>query len=162
MMTLILSFLGLFNILCNILSTVILVIIYKYVKSKAPGLQTVLDLLILDCIRLGIIKNFLQTIIINLGVFNGQLNMLAAKILFLVVVNFSALLIAFAQVTVAVKAILVFKAHWLAEVPDIQVIRISRITAGLYAFLRFFIDFWLLEPGPSVLLGLTTGMSTDT
>ena len=161
MMTL-LSFLGLFNILCNILSSIILVIIYKYVKSKPPGLQTVLDLLILDCVKLGIIKNILQTIIINLGVFNGQLNMLAAKILFLVIVNFSALLIAFAQVTVVVKAILVFKGHWLAEVPDIQVIRISRITAGLYAFQRFFIDFWLLEPGPSVLLSLATGMSTNT
>ena len=161
MMTL-LSFLGLFNILCNTLSSIILVIIYKYVKSKPPGLQTVLDLLILDCVKLGTIKNILQTIIINLGVFNGQLNMLAAKILFLVIVNFSALLIAFAQVTVVVKAILVFKGHWLAEVPDIQVIRISRITAGLYAFLRFFIDFWLLEPGPSVLLSLATGMSTNT
>ena len=157
-----LSFLGLFNILTNILSSVILVIIYKYVTSKPLGLQTVLDLLILDCVKLGTIKNILQTIIINLGVFNGQLNMLAAKILFLVIVNFSALLIAFAQVTVVVKAILVFKGHWLAEVPDIQVIRISRITAGVYAFLRFFIDFWLLEPGPSVLLSLATGMSTNT
>eukprot|EP00093_Oithona_nana_P004695 04695.XXX_19787_19888_1 [CDS] Oithona nana genome sequencing. len=33
MMTL-LSFLGLFNIICNILSSAILVIIYKYVNSK--------------------------------------------------------------------------------------------------------------------------------
>ena len=157
-----LSFLGLFNILTNILSSVILVIIYKYVKSKPLGLQTVLDLLILDCVRLGIIKNILQATIINLGVFNGQLNMLAAKILFLVTVNFSALLIAFAQVTVAVKGILVFKAQWLAEVQDIQVIRISRIIAGLYAFVRFSIEFWLLEPGPSVLLSLAIGTSTNT
>ena len=157
-----LSFLGLFNIVCNLLSSAILVIIYKYVNSKPPGLQTVLDLLILDCIRLGIMRNILQTIIINLGVFNGQLNILAAKILFVVIVNFSAFLIAFAQVTVAVKGILVFKAQWLAEVQDIQVIRISRIIAGLYAFLRFSIEFWLLEPGPSVLLSLAIGTSTNT
>ena len=161
MMTL-LSFLGLFNIICNILSSAILVIIYKYVNSKPPGLQTVLDLLILDCIRLGITRNILQTIMINLGVFNGQLNILLAKILFGVTVNFSALLIAFAQVTVVVKAILVFKAHWLTEVPDGQVIRISRIIAGIYASLRFFIDFWLVEPGPTLLLRLATGVLTNT
>ena len=161
MMTL-LSFLGLFNIVCNILSSAILVIIYKYVSYKAPGLQTVLDLLILDCIRLGITRNILQTIMINLGVFNGQLNIWLAKILFGVMVNFSALLIAFAQVTVVVKAILVFKAHWLTEVPDVQVIRISRIIAGIYASFRFFIDYWLMEPGPSLLLRLATGMLTNT
>ena len=56
-------------------------------------------------------------------------------------VNNLVLLLSAIQVTIVVKALLIFKGQWLFDVPDERILLVSRCVAILYTICRFLVDF---------------------
>ena len=135
------SILGILNFLEASVSAVLLVLIYKYIKRKSPGLLTVLDLLSLDCIRIWIVYIILANSIIHSGLIYGQFPFITAQVLVFASVNNLVLLLSAIQVTIVVKALLIFKGQWLFDVPDERILLVSRCVAILYTICRFLVDF---------------------
>ena len=138
------SILGILNFLEASVSAVLLVLIYKYIKRKSPGLLTVLDLLTLDCIRIWIVYIILANSIIHSGLIYGQFEFITAQVLVFTSVNNLVLLLSAIQVTIVVKAVLIFKGQWLFDVPvvpDKRILLVSRCGTILYTICRFLVDF---------------------
>ena len=123
------SILGILNFLEASVSAVLLVLIYRYIKRKSPGLLTVLDFLTLDCIRIWIVYIILANSIIHSGLIYGQFEFITAQVLVFTSVNILVLLLSAIQVTIVVKAVLIFKGQWLFDVPDERIPLVSTFYA---------------------------------
>ena len=132
--------LGIVKSISFTISTSLFLVIYKYLKGKPPGLQTVLDLLIIDCLKILLFNNTFSWLLISLG-FYGQINFICSQIIIFIANNFFCFLVAMFQATVIVKATLIFRGHWIGDMEDCVVIGLARIFAGMYATIRFLVDF---------------------
>ena len=120
------TILGIINFCLATVSTVCLALIFKYVQAKPPGQQTVLHLLIMDSSRIWILHNVFMNTLIDCGLIYGHFGYSTAQVMLFISSNLSILLVASVQVTVVVKAILIFKGHWLEDWDDSTIQMISR------------------------------------
>ena len=149
--------LGIVKSISFIVSTSLLLVIYKYLKGKPPGLQTVLDLLIIDCLRILLFNNVFSWLLISLG-FYGHVNFICSQIIMFIANNSFCFLVAMFQGTIIVKAVLIFRGHWIGDMEDYVAIWLTRIFASMYATIRFLVD--LVPPArPKIVTKLLTGTS---
>ena len=132
---------GFVNVCLSAASTFCLALIFKYVRSKAPGQQTVLDLLIMDSTRMWILFNVLTTSFITSGLVYGHFGYSTAQVMMFIFSNISSLSFASVQMTIAVKAILIFKGEWFEEVTDSTIQTSTRLATLIYSGIRFLVDY---------------------
>ena len=123
-------------------SSFLCVVIHKYVNCKPPGRQSVLDLLIKDYLIVCITRNITVVFVQYLGLLYGQVEATLAQVIVLVATNLGGIEIAFVQVLLLAKYLLIFEANWLVDRLDSEVIWASRILVLLYSGFRFIIDFF--------------------
>ena len=143
-------------------STILMVIIHQYIKKKPPGLQSVLDLMIMILLKVNICHNGIICLVASLQLTHGQLNVTSAKFLIFLRSNVGVLSITGFQVILGVKAMLIFKPHWLAEQTDSEVVRKSSVAALVYTSTRFILDFILTPSRTSTELELLVGVQVQT
>ena len=143
-------------------STILLLLIRKYHKDKAPGLQTILDLLIVDSSNLFVVQNACMATIVFATVavdIQYHLSFVSGQLIFLLGSNSMTLFLASLQVTQIIKALLIFKPECFENYPDHEVLKRSRIFIGGYAGLKLF--FALMNPPTSnAITKLITGTDT--
>ena len=156
------TILGIINFCLATVSTVCLALIFKYVKAKLPGQQTVLHLLIMDSSRIWILHNVFMNTLIDCGLIYGHLGYSTAQVMLFISSNVMTLPFASVQVTIVVKAILIFKGHWLEDWDDSTILMISRLASALYATVRFMVDYFVNDPHQAPFLGLLTNTDMKT
>ena len=132
-----------FIVLWIAISIFLIKIIVNYTKKKPPGLQSVLDCLILELIKLKRLETFLGITLYVSGILYGQLESWTAQVMIAVTSNVSVMLIPNLQMILFVKAILILKPEWLLDVPEDEVLSLTRIATVAYAALRFVSDYSL-------------------
>ena len=122
-------------------SSILCVLIYKYINRKPPGHQSVLDLLIKEYFIVCVARNIIVVFVNSLGLLYGQVEATLAQVIFWVAINLGGIELAFVQVLLLVKYLLIFKADWLVDRLDSEVIWSSRMLVLMYSGFRFIIDF---------------------
>ena len=115
--------------------------IYQYIRKKLQWLQSILDLLILDLLRVETVNHIIFIFILLAGYFYGQIPFLMAQILTFLTINIPMYIFGLCQFFLMVKAVLIFKGYWLNDVSEVAIIWTSRIFALAMASLRFVGDF---------------------
>ena len=156
------TFLGIINFCFAAVATFFLALIIKYVQAKPPGHTTVLDLLIVDSARIWIFFNTVINTLINCGLIYGHFGYFTAQVMLFISSNAMTLPFASVQVTILVKAILIFKGHWLEDWDDSNIQMISRLASVLYATIRFMVDYLVNDPRQTALLTLLTNTDMKT
>ena len=110
-----------------ITGNILLRLIEKYINIKPLGLQSLLDLLILDFIKIRRIQSTLVVYLYISYTFDIKVSILNAKILTLLSVNLMCLINASAQVILTVKAILIFQPEWIGSYEEDEIIVLARI-----------------------------------
>ena len=123
-------------------SSILCVLIYKYINRKPPGHQSVLDLLIKEYLIVCVARNIIVVFVNSLGLLYGQVEATLAQVIFWVAINLGGIELAFVQVLLLVKYLLIFKANWLIDRLDSEVIWSSRMLVLMYSGFRFIIDFF--------------------
>ena len=142
-------------------SSILCVLIYKYLKGKPLGYQTVLDLLIKEYLIVCITRNIITVVVNYLGLLYGQVEATLAEVIFLIAVNLGAIELAYVQVLLVVKYLLIFQAECLVDRSDPEVIWSSRILVMIYSCIRFIVDLQQ-EPSAFETLTLLTGSEMKT
>ena len=156
------TILGITNFCLAAVSIICLALIFKYVQAKPPGQQTVLDLLIMDSSRIWIFHNVFMNTLIDCGLIYGHFGYSTAQVMLFTSSNVMTLPFASVQVTIVVKAILIFKGHCLEDWDDSTIQMISRLATLLYATIRFMVDYFVNDPHQAALLGLLTNTDMKT
>ena len=139
------SFLFVLGVILGLISISLLIIIYNYVHGKPPGMQTQLDLLVMDNIRAWTLYTVLSKVVLSIGVFHGKVGFYVAQVFVGIFSFVDHLVIAAFSVTLIVKWILVFKSDWFDEVSDEKVLKVSRISMVIYSiFLQLINSVWLI------------------
>ena len=121
-----------------------------------------LDLLIKEYLIAVIIRNFAFVFVHFLGLLYGQVEAtLAQVIVFVGTSNLSSINIAYCQVILMVKYLLIFKPNWLVDRNDSEVIWTSRLLVLVYSGFRFGIDYYG-PPKTFSSLSLLTGTDLKT
>ena len=132
---------------CNLLwflpSTILFILIHKYIQKKAPAWQSILDLLLLDGLKVMLLQIFLSTIRLGIGIFSGQINTLAAQVILGTSTSVASLILIMAELILILKALIIFRPGVLADQPDEKVIGLFRGTCAIMTSLRFALDFYL-------------------
>ena len=100
-----------------------------------------LDLLIKEYLILCVGRNITIVFVHYLGLIYGQVEATLAQVFVLVATNLGGIELAFVQVLLLVKYLLIFKADWLVDRLDAEVIWSSRMLVLMYSGFRFIIDF---------------------
>ena len=135
-----LTVLSLLSVSWTIPSSLLCLVIYKYLCSKPPGHQSVLDLVIMEYLILSIIRNLVSVVYHYIGLNHAPIEPNLANFLYLILVTCPRLEIASIQTILIIKAVLIFKGAWLADWADFEVIWLSRGIIFLYSTLTFLID----------------------
>ena len=142
-------------------SSLLCLLIYQYINGKAPGHQSLLDLLIKEYLIVCITRNFATVLANYLGLLYGQVEATLAEAFFAILINLGGAELAMVQVLLLVKYLLIFKADWIVDREDSEVIWSSRRLVMVYAGIRFMIDMHL--PANSFhTLNLLTGSEIKT
>ena len=155
------TLLGILSYWWAIPSSILSVLIYKYINGKPPGHQSVLDLLIKEYLIVCITRNITTVFVNYLGLLYGQVEATLAEVLFLVATNLGGIELAYVQVLLLVKYLLIFKADWLVDRQDSEVIWVSRVLVLMYSGFRFIIDLYG-PPNTFHTLNLLTGTELKT
>ena len=135
------------GVVLGLISISLLIIIYTYINGKPLGMQTQLDLLVMDNIRAWTLYTVLSIpfLVLSTGVFHGKVGFYVAQV-FLGIFSFvNHFLIAAFTVTLLIKWILVFKSDWFDEVSDEKVLKVSRISMVIYStILQLINSVWLV------------------
>ena len=110
-----------------IIGNILLHLIQKYINKKPLGMQSLLDLLILDFIKIRRVQSTLVVYYYISHVFDIKVSFMCAKILTMLSVNLMCLINASAQVILTVKAILIFKPEWIGDYEEDEIIVLARI-----------------------------------
>ena len=146
------------HLVCSLISYKLMMIIDKYLTKKPPGLQSVLDLLILDITKLSwYIRIFFIFGFLLPGSLYGKLDYFTSQVCIFTLINIRLLSCLQFEIYLVVKFILIFKSHWLNEIMDDQVIWCSRIVAFIIASARFCGDFLVTERLPGPMMKFLTG-----
>ena len=139
------SFLLVLGVVLGLISISLLIIIYNYINNKSPGMQTQLELLVLDIIRAWTLFTVLSIVVLSIGVFQVKIGFYVAQVLLGIVCFIIHLIIAAFTVTLLVKWILVLKSDWFDEVSDEKVLKVSRISMVIYStILQLINSVWLV------------------
>ena len=114
------------HLLACIVSIIIRVIIYNYLKKKPPGLQSVLDLLIIDLVRVQMFNYAFFMCFLFIGILHGQLSFLTAQLIIFILQNSDVYVLGLFQCFLVIKAVLIFRGSWIAEVTDSGILRLYR------------------------------------
>ena len=153
--------LGILSYWWAIPSSILCSLMYKYINHKPPGSQSVLDLLIKEYLIVSISRNMAIVFVHYLGLLYGQVEATLAQVLVLVATHLGGIELAYFQVLLTIKYLLIFKANWLVDRPDSQVIWTSRILVLMYSGFRFVLDFHG-PPNTYQTLSLLTGTELKT
>ena len=144
-----------------LISIALLITIFKYTQGKPPGLQTQLDLQILDTTSIWITFTVLSIIVLVIGVVHSNLGFHTAQVFLGLFSLIFHLIVSSLTVTLILKGILVFKPNWLEEVQDEKVQKISRGTTVAYATTLQLLSFiWRYVSGGSNVLPPLMAMLT--
>jgi len=141
-------------------SNLLLTLIRKYHNEKSPGLQTILDFLIVDSVHLFLFFNALSVIVFIFATFDLRdfFPLILVHLVYYVASNSLVAFLASLQVTQIVKTILIFKAEWFEHYEDHQVLNDSRIFVFFYTCLRFIFD---LAPASTSITKAITGTNEE-
>ena len=148
---------------CNLLwflpSTILFILIHKYIQKKAPVWQSILDLLLLDGLKVMILSNFTTISFIYAGVFYGQLKPIVAQVILGFATSCIFMIIIMQEIILILKALIIFKPGILTDQPDKKVIGLFRQCSVLLSCARFMLDYFLQSDRPccSLTLELLTG-----
>ena len=132
-------------------------IIYLYLKKKPPGLQTVLDLLMMNILRVQMFSYSFFMILLASGFFHGQLPYIVSQVMIFIAINTTVYMFGLFQFFLLAKAVMIFKQSIMDEISDSWIIGLSRTSAAVYAFIRYFGDYMTQEARPGVLTRFLTG-----
>ena len=136
---------------CNLFwflpSTILYILISKYIQKKAPAWQSIIDLLVLDGLKAMILCNCI-TIIISSGIFYGRLNPIVAQVMVSIVTSSLVLVIIMQEIILILKALIIFKPGILTDQPDQKVIQLFRQSSLVGSCVRFVLDFLLQSNRP--------------
>ena len=133
------------GVVLGLISISLLIIIYNYINSKPPGMQTQLDLLVVDNIRAWTLHTVLSSVVLSIGVFHGKIEVFVAHVIVGIFSFVDHMVIAAFTVTLIVKWILVYKSDWFDEVSDEKVLKVSRISMVIYSTILQLINaVWLV------------------
>ena len=144
-----------------LISMTIRITIYRYIKKKVPGLQSVLDLLMLDLIRVQTFNNTYFITMLLTGYFYGQLPNVLAQIMICLSINTAVYIFGMYQFFIIMKAILVFRGSWVADVSDQTILWISRLFAFIWTGSRFFGDFMVPRNRAEAMTKFLTGTDQE-
>ena len=148
---------------CNLLwflpSIILFILIHKYIQRKAPVWQSILDILLLDGLKVMILSNIVMITFIYIGVFHGELKPIVATVILGFAACVVSLIIIMQEIIMILKALIIFKPGILTDQPDRKVIAIFRQSSFLVCCLRFIMDYFLQSNRPccSLTLELLTG-----
>ena len=153
-MNIIVLFFG--HIVCFTISTILRHIIKRYIGSKPPGHQSVLDLLILDIIFLQTFYYINFLIVLFTGLI-GHIPFIISQIMLSFVMVPYVMSTCLSQLFIVCKAILVFRGVWLAELSDLSFKRITRVLAWVCTCLILYGNYYVEGAKPAVLTTFLTG-----
>ena len=137
--------------------------IYRYISKKLQWLQSILDLLILDLLRVETVNHIIFIFILLAGYFHGQIPFLMAQILAFLTINIPMYFFGLCQFFLMVKAVLIFKGYWLNDVSEVAIIWTSRLFALVMAILRFVGDiFFTQTQTQGLMIKFLTGIDQET
>ena len=137
--------------------------IYRYISKKLQWLQSILDLLILDLLRVQTVNHSIFIFILLTGYFHGQIPFLMSQILTFLTINVPIYFFGLCQFFLMVKAVLIFKGYWINDISEVAIIWTSRLFALVIVSLRFVGDF-LTQKGNrgGILTKFLTGTDKET
>ena len=135
------------------------IIMYQYLQKKPPGLQSVLDLLIMDLLKLQMFNYSVWILFLFSGYFHGHLPYSVSQVMISVSLNGNVYLFGLFQFFLLAKSVMIFKRSWIDEISDSWVIGCSRSFALISTFTRFMGDFLTSKGGPA---GVMTKFLTGT
>ena len=133
--------LGLLSVSWTIPSTLLCFLIYKYICSKPPGHQSLLDLVIAEYLILSITRNIITVIYHCIVLLHGPIDPTIANFLYFMVVHCPRIEISSIQTILMVKALLIFKGEWMADFTDSDILWLSRRFIAVYSSAVFIIDY---------------------
>ena len=145
------------HVICYIVSNILRVIIYKYIKKKPLGLQSILDPLILDIVRCQIANYTYFMLLLLTALAHGQLPFLLSQVIIFISVTLNNYMYGLCMYYLVIKALVIYKGSWILETSDTTIVRLSRILAVIVVNLQHLGDSWLRKPAPGVLTKLLTG-----
>ena len=137
------TILAIFMLIWFVPSTLLLTLIHNYIQKKAPAWQSILDLLLLDGLKVMLLQIFLSTIRLGIGIFSGQINTMVAQVILGTSTSVFSLILIMAELILILKAMMIFKPGVLGDQPDQKVIGLFRGTCAIMTSLRFALDFYL-------------------
>ena len=149
---------GMLSLSWIIPSCILCVLIHRYISGKPPGYQSQLDLVIKEFLILNIIRNLTSFVYHLIGVFVSPIGPITSKILFFIVVNCPRVELSSLQTVFLVKAVLIFRGNWMAEITDSDVIWLSRRFILVYSSITCIVDCLqtpTMYPGLNFLTGST-------
>ena len=155
-------FLFFYHVICYIVSNILRVIIYNYIKKKPLGLQSILDPLILDIVRCQIANYAYFMLLLISALAHGQLPFLLSQVIIFISVTLNNYMYGLCLYYLVIKALVIYKGSWILEISDTTIVRLSRILAVIVVNLQHLGDSWLRKPAPGVLTKLLTGTDQQT
>ena len=115
------SILYLSHLICYFGTITLKVIIYKYIKRKPLGLQSILDPLILDIIKCQMFNHTLFNLVITIGLVYGQLPFLLSQAIIFINMTANNYIYGLYLFFLTIKALVISKRSWLLEVSDAKI-----------------------------------------
>ena len=86
--------------------------------NPVPGLQSVLDLLIIDIVKVQMFNYVFFICFLFIGIFHGQLPFFTSQLIIFILQNSDVYVLGLFQCFLVIKAVLIFRGSWMAEVTD--------------------------------------------
>ena len=131
------------NLLWFLPSTLLFILIHKYIQRKSPGLQSILDLLLLDVLKVMIGYNIILTSIIYTGIFYNHVHPIVAQVVLGTSTTLATLSIIMQEYVLILKALIIFKPGILTDQPDKSVIALFRRSSFILSCVRFMSDYFI-------------------
>ena len=100
--------------------------IFEWFSNPVPGLQSILDLLIIDIVRVQMFNYVFFMCFLFIGIFHGQLPFLTSQLIVFILQNSDVYVSGLFQCFLVIKAVLIFRGSWMAEVTDSWILRLYR------------------------------------
>ena len=149
------------HLVLYLFSSAIRVSIYRYIKRKLPGLQSILDLLILDLIRVQASNYTFFIIILLIGFFHGEIPFVASQVMIFININLAVYLFSLYQGFLLIKATIIFKGFWLADISERTIVWTSRLFAMVWTSIRFLGDFLMQKSRAGPITKFLTGTNQE-
>ena len=134
-------------------STILFILIHKYIQKKAPAWQSIIDLLLLDTLKVKILQNCFSVLIYS-GIFYQRLNPIVAQIMLGMTTSSLVLVLIMQEIMLILKALIIFKPGILTDQPDQKVIRLFRQSSFFCCCAVFILDYLLQANRPCCSLTL--------